>query len=276
MEEVIDQCLQKPADVIGKSVHQAFCVSLYKTSQSEDSSPQLFKLPFLWNDKTSNLHYVLFTILESSVSKIHILRRHTDTSRSIGNGIVAVEFGNFLNNSINESSDTRCYSCLDAHFYDDETVTVVLKESVEQEGKERILAQLPLSSVYTDEDQEVEFIWDSTKRLDEQRDEIATRTVFLDNQWRVLENMKAQYVAVNGIRKVSCVLSSNLRHVRVFEMDVEDDGEVEEEEEEETTQIAAGEPEELHRSVDNQEDVCGASAEELPDETEENESNLGL
>uniref|UniRef100_A0A8V0YAZ8 Anaphase-promoting complex subunit 4 n=1 Tax=Gallus gallus TaxID=9031 RepID=A0A8V0YAZ8_CHICK len=276
MEEVIDQCLQKPADVIGKSVHQAFCVSLYKTSQSEDSSPQLFKLPFLWNDKTSNLHYVLFTILESSVSKIHILRRHTDTSRSIGNGIVAVEFGNFLNNSINESSDARCYSCLDAHFYDDETVTVVLKESVEQEGKERILAQLPLSSVYTDEDQEVEFIWDSTKRLDEQRDEIATRTVFLDNQWRVLENMKAQYVAVNGIRKVSCVLSSNLRHVRVFEMDVEDDGEVEEEEEEETTQIAAGEPEELHRSVDNQEDVCGASAEELPDETEENESNLGL
>lgn len=58
----------------------------------------------------------------------------------------------------------RCYSCLDAHFYDDETVTVVLKESVEQEGKERVLAQLPLSSVYTDEDQDREFIWDSTKR----------------------------------------------------------------------------------------------------------------
>uniref|UniRef100_A0A8C3M337 Anaphase-promoting complex subunit 4 n=1 Tax=Chrysolophus pictus TaxID=9089 RepID=A0A8C3M337_CHRPC len=263
MEEVIDHCLQKPADVIGKAVHQAFCVSLYKTSQR-------------WNDKTSNIHYVLFTILESSISKIHILRRHTDTSRSIGNGIVAVEFGNFLNNTINESSDSRCYSCLDAHFYDDETVTVVLKESVEQEGKERILAQLPLSSVYTNEDQEVEFIWDSTKSLAEQSDEIATRTVFLDNQWRVLENMKAQYVAVNGIRKVSCVLSSNLRHVRVFEMDVEDDGEVEEEEEEETTQIAAGEPEELNHSVDNQDNVCDASAEELPDETEENESNLGL
>ncbi|OXB63164.1 hypothetical protein ASZ78_001043 [Callipepla squamata] len=196
--------------------------------------------------------------------------------RSIGNGVVAVEFGNFLNNSINESSDSRCYSCLDAHFYDDETVTVVLKESVEQEGKERILAQLPLSSVYTDEDQEAEFIWDSTKRLDEQSDEIATRTVFLDSQWRVLENMKAQYVAVNGIRKVSCVLSSNLRHVRVFEMDVEDDGEAEEEEEEETTQIATGEPRELNRSVDNKESVCGASAEELPDETEEHESSLGL
>ncbi|KAI6069616.1 Anaphase-promoting complex subunit 4 [Aix galericulata] len=261
MEVVIDECLQKPADVIGKSVHQAFCMSLYKTSQR-------------WNDKASNIHYVLFTILESSISKIYILRRHTDTSRSVSNGILAVEFGNFLNNSINESSDSRCYSCLDAHFYDDETVTVVLKESVEQEGKERILAQLPLSSVYTDEDQEGEFIWDSTKRLEEQSGEIPTRTVFLENQWRVLENMKAQYVAVNGIRKVSCVLSSNLRHVRVFEMDVEDDGEVEEEEEEEITQTAAGEPEELNQSADNQESVCGASAEELPDETEEHETNL--
>lgn len=44
-------------------------------------------------------------------------------------------------------------------------------------------------------------------RLDEQSDEIPTRTVFLENQWRVLENMKAQYVSVNGIRKVSCVVS---------------------------------------------------------------------
>ncbi|KAM6132882.1 anaphase-promoting complex subunit 4 [Pterocles gutturalis] len=274
MEGIIDRCLQKPADVIGRSVHQAVCMSLYKTSQSEDSTPQLFKLPFLWNDKTSSIHYVLLTVLENSISKIYILRRHTDTSRSVSNGILAVEFGNFLNNSINESSDSRCYSCLDAHFYDDETVTVVLKENVEQEGKERVLAQLPLSSIYTDEDQDGEFIWDSTKRLDEQSGEIPTRTVFLESQWRVLENMKAQYVAVNGIRKVSCVLSSNLRHVRVFEMDIEDDGEVEEEEEEETTQIAAGEPDELNQSADNQDNVGGASAEELPDETEEHESSL--
>ncbi|NWI78908.1 APC4 protein, partial [Dryoscopus gambensis] len=133
MEGVIDQCLQKPADVIGKSVHQAACMSLYKISQSEDSTPQLFKLPFLWNDKTSNLHYVLFTMLENSISKIHILRRHTDTSSLLYYLILSELFS------------CRCYSCLDAHFYDDETVTVVLTESVQQEGKERVLAQLPLS-----------------------------------------------------------------------------------------------------------------------------------
>nr|XP_028599292.1 anaphase-promoting complex subunit 4 isoform X1 [Podarcis muralis] len=233
MEGIIDQCLQKPADVVGKSVHEAFCMPLYKASKSEDPTSQLFKLPFLWNDKSSNLHYVLFTMLESSISKIYILRRHTDTSRSADNGLLAVDFGNFLNSSINENSGTSCYSCLDAHFYDDETITVILAENSEQEGKERILAQLPLSSVYTEENRGLEFSWNSSQRLDMQCEDIPTQSVTIEGQWRVLENMKAQYVAVNGIRKVSCVLSSNLRHIRVFEMDVEDDGEAEEEEEEE-------------------------------------------
>ncbi|XP_027692154.1 anaphase-promoting complex subunit 4 isoform X2 [Vombatus ursinus] len=233
MESIIDHCLQKPADVIGKSVNQAVCIPLYKAAKSEDSTSRLFKLPFLWNDKSSNLHYVLFTMSGSSASKIYILRRHTDISRSVNNGLLAVEFGNFLNTT-NESFENSSYSCLDAHFYDDETITVVLKENEEQEGKERVLAQLPLSLVYTKEDTpEKEFSGTTCKRLDEQSDIVPTHTVFLESQWRILENMKAQYVAVNGFRKVSCVLSSNLRHVRVFEMDVEDDGEAEEEDEEE-------------------------------------------
>nr|XP_056711207.1 anaphase-promoting complex subunit 4 [Euleptes europaea] len=274
MEGIIDQCLQKPADVIGKSVHQAVCVPLYKASRSEDSAPQLFKLPFLWNDKTSNLHYILFTMLENSISKIYILRRHTDISRSASNGLLAIDFGSFLNNSMNESSGASFYSCLDAHFYDDETITVILAESAKQEGKERILAQLPLSSVYTKETQELEFTWNSGQRLDEQGDDIPTCTISIESQWRVLENMKAQYVAVNGIRKVSCVLSANLRHVRVFEMDVEDDGEAEEEEEDETAQHAGVEQGELDQSVDNPDDsVCVTTAKQA-DETEERESSL--
>ncbi|XP_053108225.1 anaphase-promoting complex subunit 4 isoform X2 [Hemicordylus capensis] len=274
MEGIIDQCLQKPADVIGKSVRQAFCMALYKGTKSEDSTTQLFRLPFLWNDKSSNLHYVLFTMLENSISKIYILRRHTDISRSTNNGILAVDFGNILNSSINDSSSTSFYSCLDAHFYDDETITVILAETLEQEGKERILAQLPLSSIYTEKNRELEFSWNSGQRLDEQCDDIPTCSVAIEGQWRVLENMKAQYVAVNGIRKVSCVLSSNLRHVRVFEMDVEDDGEAEEEEEEETAQHASADQEELDQSADNPEDgICAGSA-DLADETEGHGSNL--
>ncbi|XP_060134922.1 anaphase-promoting complex subunit 4 isoform X1 [Zootoca vivipara] len=271
MEGIIDQCLRKPADVVGKSVHEAFCMPLYKASKSEDPASQLFKLPFLWNDKSSNLHYVLFTMLESSISKIYILRRHTDISRSADNGLLAVDFGNFLNSSINENSGTSCYSCLDAHFYDDETITVILAENSEQEGKERILAQLPLSSVYTEENQGLEFRWNSAQRLDMQCEDIPTQPVTIEGQWRVLENMKAQYVAVNGIRKVSCVLSSNLRHIRVFEMDVEDDGEAEEEEEEETAPQASAGEEEPRPSTSNQEESVRA---ELADEIGEQESSL--
>ncbi|XP_077790559.1 anaphase-promoting complex subunit 4 isoform X2 [Podarcis muralis] len=274
MEGIIDQCLQKPADVVGKSVHEAFCMPLYKASKSEDPTSQLFKLPFLWNDKSSNLHYVLFTMLESSISKIYILRRHTDTSRSADNGLLAVDFGNFLNSSINENSGTSCYSCLDAHFYDDETITVILAENSEQEGKERILAQLPLSSVYTEENRGLEFSWNSAQRLDMQCEDIPTQSVTIEGQWRVLENMKAQYVAVNGIRKVSCVLSSNLRHIRVFEMDVEDDGEAEEEEEEEMVPQASAGEEEPRPSTSNQEESVLAGSAELADETGEQESSL--
>uniref|UniRef100_A0A670JA62 Anaphase-promoting complex subunit 4 n=1 Tax=Podarcis muralis TaxID=64176 RepID=A0A670JA62_PODMU len=195
MEGIIDQCLQKPAVSI-----RSLCYGLFFTYGYSNYHCR-------WNDKSSNLHYVLFTMLESSISKIYILRRHTDTSRSADNGLLAVDFGNFLNSSINENSGTSCYSCLDAHFYDDETITVILAENSEQEGKERILAQLPLSSVYTEENRGLEFSWNSSQRLDMQCEDIPTQSVTIEGQWRVLENMKAQYVAVNGIRKVSCVVS---------------------------------------------------------------------
>ena len=44
-------------------------------------------------------------------------------------------------------------------------------------------------------------------RLDQQSSAIPCQGLVLGNQWRELENMKAQFVAVNGIRKVACVVS---------------------------------------------------------------------
>ncbi|KAB1282567.1 Anaphase-promoting complex subunit 4 [Camelus dromedarius] len=126
------------------------------------------------------------------------------------------------------------YSCLDAQFYDDETVTVVLKDTVGREGRDRLLVQLPLSLVYNSEDSaEYQFTGTYSTRLDEQCSAIPTRTMHFEKHWRLLESMKAQYVAGNGFRKVSCVLSSNLRHVRVFEMDIDDEWELDESSDEE-------------------------------------------
>ncbi|XP_063799650.1 anaphase-promoting complex subunit 4 [Pseudophryne corroboree] len=265
MVSVIDQCLTKPTDVIGKSVQQKQCISLYHTSKSEESCPRLISLPCLWNDRSRNLHYVMFRMLESSASKMIILRQSTDLSRATSEDIVAVEFGNSLN-STSENSETSRYRFLDARFYEDDVVTVILRDNTEQEGKDRILALLPLSSVYSDEATEYRFIRDPTKRVEEQCADIPTRTVFLESQWRLMENMKAQYVSVNGIRKVACVLSSNLRHVRVFEMDVEDDGEADEEEEGEShSQDVTGEEREFYQSTDDAQNSC----QEAADVTEE-------
>uniref|UniRef100_A0A8C2NA88 Anaphase-promoting complex subunit 4 n=1 Tax=Capra hircus TaxID=9925 RepID=A0A8C2NA88_CAPHI len=262
MENIIDQCLQKPADVIGKSMNQAVCIPLYKDSRSEDSTRRLFKFPFLWNNKTSNLHYLLFTILEDSLYKMCILRRHTDISQSVSNGLIAVKFGSFTY-ATTEKVRRSTYSCLDAQFYDDETVTVVLKDTVGREGRDRLLVQLPLSSVYSSEDSaEYQFTGTYSTRLDEQRSAIPTRTMHFEKHWRLLESMKAQYVAGNGFRKVSCVLSSNLRHVRVFEMDIDDEWELDEssDEEEEAGNKPAKVKEEVLSESEAEAQQAGAAA----------------
>uniref|UniRef100_A0A671WLE9 Anaphase-promoting complex subunit 4 n=1 Tax=Sparus aurata TaxID=8175 RepID=A0A671WLE9_SPAAU len=195
MESVIEQCLQKPAEVIGKSVKQAVFLPLYTVVTGVCVNVICF-LRYRWNDKKAKMHYVLFCMPEVSPSKLYLLRKGTDPNRP-----------NYI------------YSCLDARFYDDEMLTVVLQGS-EEENRRRVLAQLPLASALSCE---TEFNWQTHLRLDQQSGAIPCQELVLGNQWRELESMKAQFVAVNGIRKVACVLSANLRHIRVFEMDVEDE-----------------------------------------------------
>uniref|UniRef100_A0A4W4H4X0 Anaphase-promoting complex subunit 4 n=1 Tax=Electrophorus electricus TaxID=8005 RepID=A0A4W4H4X0_ELEEL len=187
MEGAIDFCLQKPAVSLlcltGKH-HVCFCCR--------------------WNDKNTCMQYTVFCMPEISPSKVYILRRATDPNRYFD----------------------RSYSCLDARLYDDETLTVVLQCLEGDENRLRLLAQLPLGAALSCEEV---FAWDPAlrcvvhTRLDQQTEGIPVQALTWGNQSRDLENMKACFVAVNGIRKVACVLSSNLRHVRVFEMDVEDE-----------------------------------------------------
>uniref|UniRef100_A0A4W3IVA7 Anaphase-promoting complex subunit 4 n=1 Tax=Callorhinchus milii TaxID=7868 RepID=A0A4W3IVA7_CALMI len=275
VQEQIDICLQKPSVIIGKSVSQVVYMPLYRLYPSEGTVPR-FALPSFWNDKSSNLQYIVFTMHTGMSSRIYIMRRPTDLSRSISNWLLAVEFGDFLCSSRNETKKESQFHFLDVGFYDDEMLTVLLKEQVGGEEKGRILAQLPLSSIYMSEQTEEEFRLDVGKRLGEQVNQIPVQTVTLENQCRTLENMKAQYIAANGIRKVSCVLSSNLRHVRVFEMDVEDDGEVDEEEEEPDSQDISGLKEDMEETLDTLvgPENSGAAAVENPALPEDDASSL--
>lgn len=252
MEGTIELCLQKPAEVIGKSVKEAICLPLYIVPESSENTPRLFEMPALWNDNKANMHYVVFCMPEISPSKIYLLRRATDPCRSVPNAVIAIDLSRPLNTSIDDEDPVveipgnGAYRCLDARLYDAETLTVVLQGQEE----ERVLAQLPLSTALRSEE---EFTWDTSLRLDQQNDSIPSQGLVWENQWRPLDNMKAQFVAVNGIRKVSCVLSSNLRHVRVFEMDVEDEDEDEEDRHEESQDITLN-PDTLEESLNSQKD----------------------
>uniref|UniRef100_A0A3B4T3Q2 Anaphase-promoting complex subunit 4 n=1 Tax=Seriola dumerili TaxID=41447 RepID=A0A3B4T3Q2_SERDU len=199
MENVIEHCLQKPAEVIGKSVKQAVFLPLYTVPERYD---------LMWNDKKAKMHYVVFCMPEISPCKLYLLRKGTDPNRLSLMSFLPLNLSHYV------------YSCLDARFYDDEMLTVVLQGA--EEDNRRVLAQLPLSSTLSCE---TEFTWEPNLRLDQQTSAIPCQGLVLGNQWRELESMKAQFVAVNGIRKVACVLSANLRHIRVFEMDVEDEDE---------------------------------------------------
>ncbi|KAK2907567.1 hypothetical protein Q8A73_008640 [Channa argus] len=221
MENVIEQCLQKPSEVIGKSVKQAIYLPLYTVPESSENTPRLFELPSLWNDKKGKMHYVVFCMPEISPCKLYILRKGTDPNRHIPNSVMSVDLSHHLDNAEDGNATAQShyvYSCLDARFYEDDMLTVVL-QGAEDNGR-RVLAQLPLASTLSCE---TEFSWKQNLRLDQQNSAIPCQGLVLGNQWRELENMKAQFVAVNGIRKVACVVSANLRHIRVFEMDVEDE-----------------------------------------------------
>ncbi|XP_005732386.1 anaphase-promoting complex subunit 4 [Maylandia zebra] len=224
MENVIEDCLQKPAEVIGKSVKQAIFLPLYNVPESSENTPRLFELPSLWNDKKAKMHYVVFCMPEISPHKLYLLRRGTDPNRPIPNSVMSINLTHHLDSGDDGNAADQShyfYSYLDARFYDDEMLTVVLQGSEELNAM-RVLAQIPISSSLSCE---TEFNWEPNLRLDQQSSSIPSQGLVLGNQWRELENMKAQFVAVNGIRKVACVLSTNLRHIRVFEMDVEDEDE---------------------------------------------------
>ncbi|XP_014831333.1 PREDICTED: anaphase-promoting complex subunit 4 [Poecilia mexicana] len=222
MENVIERCLQKPAEVIGRSVKQAVFLPLYAVSDNSEKIPHLFELPSLWNDKKGKMHCVVFCMPEISPSKLYLLRKGTDPNRHIPNSFMSFDLSHYLDSTDDDgvaAQSRYVYSCLDARFYDDEMLTVVLQGSEDQNSR-RLLAQVSLASSLSCDS---EFNWEPGVRLDQQCSTIPCQGLMLGNQWRELENMKAQFVAVNGIRKVACVLSANLRHIRVFEMDVEDE-----------------------------------------------------
>ncbi|CAN8004254.1 unnamed protein product [Ixodes pacificus] len=116
--------------------------------------------------------------------------------------------------------EPRKHVVLDAQFYNEETLSVLLsEESMEGTPGRSTLVQLPLKNV-------------QSHFLPMASDDVLTdlnlcavdAAKFLDKMnFRCLENMRAASFAVSGARHVVCVLFQSRRRVRTFEMDVQEE-----------------------------------------------------
>lgn len=256
MDEKVQQCLQQPAEVISSSLCECVEGVLFRHPAREDT--RSFCLSF-WSDEDASQQYTVYSVGAVPTSSLILMRTTTDSTRARNEipgslQLVALEFwGRMKRKRSERADDTKSkHRVVDAKFYDGQTLSVLLLEEDGGEEKGPLLAQVPFASVYRDQEQQLSLQSCSFKTsLEEQKGSIPVHVVTLVDQWRRMENMKAWFVSVNGIRNVSCVLSSNLRHVRMFEMDVEEEGEAEE-----TTD----------ESIDALEESSDKTLERVPDE----------
>uniref|UniRef100_A0A7N6F8C9 Anaphase-promoting complex subunit 4 n=1 Tax=Anabas testudineus TaxID=64144 RepID=A0A7N6F8C9_ANATE len=189
MENAIDQCLQKPA----VSLH-------FYNSRVGNVINYTYYLSNRWNDKKGKKHYVVFCMPEISPSKLYLLRKGTDPNRYVSVIMCFLSVSICPLKTFVLSMSHYIYSCLDARFYDDDMLTVVLQGA--EDSSRRVLAQLPLTSTLSCE---TEFNWEPNLRC-----------VFTLKT--TITCFRSYGILFHGI-----CLSDNLRHIRVFEMDVEDE-----------------------------------------------------
>jgi len=125
-------------------------------------------------------------------------------------------------------ADTSQYTVRCACFYNRDLITLLYDRSLPEEVDQSVsvLAQLPIDETLD----KLTFLKlpcltvDGGGLLDQEELDVAWLNVLdLFSEQRALDNFKAGGVSVNAKRSVSCVLSTNTRRVRVFDMDSNED-----------------------------------------------------
>lgn len=224
LQESIENAFKKLADTIGNSfqcqssTHLADCDSnsLVTVSQSTSKSPGIQNL--------------VFGIGENELMKVFLVCLASDQQNE---GLVAGKASTVFVSQIPTEEDTY-YRIRDVMFYDSETLTVLLREkrNDETEGeKATVLAQISLNLIPADN-----FITLSGKEF--QYGSCLAKSPNLTvhdigsklTHYRKLSGFQSGSISVSGSRKVSCVLSSSRRRVKLFDMDAEDEEEDDEDE----------------------------------------------
>ncbi|XP_077992612.1 anaphase-promoting complex subunit 4-like [Glandiceps talaboti] len=226
VEKEVNLVLSKPATVIGEGlVKQGISHHLYQTVGHHDDKKIL---PVAITQQTledSGVLYSILTTKKTASEEMYIIKKSGEVNSTPV--VLQVHFGTLGEVSANDSIPFRCtqHKILDVQFYDDTILSILLHEDSSDGDNFSVLAQLPIST-----------LTESTQRpytsLSTCQPQLSTTTVLKStdlgpyvSQYRRLENMKASFFAVSGSRRVSCVMFSSGRRVRVFDMDAEDEGE---------------------------------------------------
>ncbi|XP_006811614.1 anaphase-promoting complex subunit 4-like [Saccoglossus kowalevskii] len=215
LEDEIKACLSKTSSTIGESLTREGCVyQLYQAHSVAKEDPFTPCIAQFTLDKPSSVLYTVLTTKKPPSDKLHIIKKSTTDKRCSRHGV------------------------LDVGFYDESILSLLLQEDEANGENFSVLVQLPIGKILESKDREY-------KSISICQPQVNTSPVLVSHDmaphvktYRRLENMKASIFAVSGPRRVSCVMFSSHRRVRVFDMDAEDEeGDVDIEDDAETDEV---------------------------------------
>uniref|UniRef100_UPI00358DFD08 anaphase-promoting complex subunit 4 isoform X2 n=1 Tax=Myxine glutinosa TaxID=7769 RepID=UPI00358DFD08 len=223
MDAKVRACLHKPAVTVGKSLCTHVQWTLFKHSRGKDNPYCLS----MWSNEHAALQMTLFSLGPSPADVIYLMETNTAFTKLDSHGPSAIR-------SLRPvlPTDKSRVIVLDAQFYDQDTVTMLLRGHFDgEEEQARALTQVSL--VPTDGETSPT-VSNGTPTASEPSSSFNQQTCIMStvkvplhdisiDDWRTLKNMDACSVAVNGQRSVACVMSNSRQHVRLYEMDAEEE-----------------------------------------------------
>ncbi|XP_022085511.1 anaphase-promoting complex subunit 4-like, partial [Acanthaster planci] len=232
MEEAIRDALTKPAVAVGQSVRCLEIVPLYTHSAQGNESNRKELRHAAVNQHPHSETPFIYTVLmvqEAPTEVMYLIRQPCLRDETQApTGALCLRFsslgtGDYSDGIVSHHSQRgNQYEILDSAFFDNHTLSVLLQERWGGPESASIICQVPLAALLH---QQFTLLSEHDEPLNQRADVISLDAGGYVSHSRRLDNIKASIFAVSGSRKVSCVLFSNHRRVRLFDMDAEDDGE---------------------------------------------------
>ncbi|XP_063963789.1 anaphase-promoting complex subunit 4-like isoform X2 [Lytechinus pictus] len=232
VKDAVDHALSRPQSVGGESLTCRESFTLDKRSETDEPEYRTLSQQSL-QDQSKLL--TVFMTEPAPTRCIFLTRQNTkpDSSSDVTE-IVQLTFGTLGSLDPDESVVSLAadsHMVLDAAFYGDHSLSLLLQEVKDDESNngKPVLCQLSLMALQA----EAEFI-----PMSQVKGHLSTGQTGPSFDAgplvtsRRMDNMRAGRLAVSGSRKVACVLFSNQRRVRLFDMDAEDEGDDEEDDDE--------------------------------------------